>query len=306
MTRSHKTDGQPTPRLSRGQRDREVGRVLWSVLFLNLLVAFLKLVFGSIAGSVSMVADGFHSTLDASSNVIGLLGMKVAGKGPDADHPYGHRKFEALAALGISLFLFLTCYEILTAVFSRFRGTHTVVPEFITFAVMVLTLTVNVFVSRYERREGNRLKSMILVADAKHTRSDVFASLGVLASLVAAMLNFPTLDLIVALSIAGLIAYSGYSIVAGAFPVLADAQVVDPQEIVRIATGVEGVTYAHRVRSRGLPDDIHLDLHLHVRPDMSIRRAHDLAHEASDRIRQEIPEIIDVVVHVEPEGEHEE
>jgi cation diffusion facilitator family transporter len=147
---------------------------------------------------------------------------------------------------------------------------------------------------------------MVLIADSKHTRSDVFASLGVLASLVAASLNFPTLDLIVALSIAGLIAYSGYTIVAGAFPVLADAQVVDPEEIIRIAIGVEGVTYAHRVRSRGLPDDIHLDLHLHVRPDMPIRRAHELAHEASDRIRRQIPEVTDVVIHVEPEGEHEE
>lgn len=306
MTVSFESEGTGASGRSWRQRDREVGRVLWSVLGLNLLVAVLKLVFGSIAGSVSMVADGFHSTLDASSNVIGLLGMKVAGKGPDEDHPYGHRKFEALAALGISLFLFLTCYEIVTAVVGRVRGTHTVEPEAITFAVIIVTLIINIFVSRFELREGNRLRSMVLIADSKHTRSDVFASLGVLASLVAAALSFPLLDLVVAVFIAGLIAYSGYTIVSGAFPVLADAQVVDPEEVARIATGVEGVTHAHRVRSRGLPDDVHLDLHLHVRPDLTIRHAHDLAHEASDRIRREIPEVTDVVVHVEPEGEHED
>lgn len=286
------------------ERDASVIRVLWQVLFLNLLVAVLKLVFGYLSGALSMVADGFHSTLDASSNVVGLLGIQVARRAPDEDHPYGHRKFEALAALGISLFLFLTCYEILTSVAGRFRGSHTVEPQIVTFAVMIFTVIVNLFVTRYEKREGKRLASMILTADAKHTQSDVFASLGVLVSLVAAVLDFMVLDLVVAISIAGFIAYSGYTIVSSAFTVLADSQMVNPGDVVRIATEVRGVTHAHRVRSRGLPDDIHVDLHIHVAPEMSIADAHTLAHEASSRIRAEIPEVTDVVIHVEPEDDH--
>lgn len=287
-------------------RDHAVSVVLWRVLFLNLLVAVLKLVFGSLSGALSMVADGFHSTLDASSNVVGLIGLRVARQAPDEDHPYGHRKFEALAALGISLFLFITCYEILTSVVSRFRESHVVEPHLVTFATMIGTIIVNVFVTRYERREGNRLRSMILLADAKHTQSDIFASLGVLASLVAAMLNFSVLDLVVAVSIAGFIAYSGYTIVSGAFTVLADSQMVDPDEVIRVATRVEGVAHVHRVRSRGLPDDIHVDFHLHVPPDMTVEQAHLLAHEASARIRDEIPGVTDVVIHVEPHDEHED
>jgi cation diffusion facilitator family transporter len=287
-------------------RDHAVNVVLWQVLFLNLLVAVLKLVFGSLSGALSMVADGFHSTLDASSNVVGLIGLRIARRAPDADHPYGHRKFEALAALGISLFLFITCYEILTSVASRFRGSHVVEPHLVTFATMIVTIAVNLFVTRYERREGNRLRSMILLADARHTQSDVFASLGVIASLVAAVLNFSMLDLLVAVSIAGFIAYSGYSIVSGAFSVLADSQMVDPDEVIRVATRVEGVAHAHRVRSRGLPDDIHVDLHLHVPPEMTVEQAHLLAHEASARIRNEIPGVTDVVIHVEPHDEHED
>lgn len=301
------TDGIPRPRSPYpGKRDQQVNRVLWRVLFLNLFVASLKLVFGYSSGALSMVADGFHSTLDASSNIVGLLGLKAARQPPDEDHPYGHRKFEALAALGISLFLFITCYGILTEVIARIGGDHRVEPRLITFLVMVATIAVNLFVTRYERREGKRLGSMILLADAKHTQSDVFASLGVVVSLVAAVLDFSGLDLVVAISIAGFIAYSGYTIVSGAFSVLADAQVVDPEEVIRLAMEVEGVTNAHRVRSRGLPDDIHIDLHLHVSSDMTILKAHDLAHQATDRIRNAIPGVIDVVVHVEPEGEHEE
>ena len=119
------------------ERDHSVSRVLWRVLFLNLLVAVLKLVFGYFAGAVSMLADGLHSTLDASSNVMGLVGMKVARKAPDEEHPYGHRKFEALAAIGISLFLFLACYEVLTRVVQRIGESSSVHPEPITFAVML-------------------------------------------------------------------------------------------------------------------------------------------------------------------------
>lgn len=287
-------------------RDHSVNVVLWRVLFLNLLVAVLKLVFGSLSGALSMVADGFHSTLDASSNVVGLIGLRIARRAPDEDHPYGHRKFEALAALGISLFLFITCYEILTSVVARFRGAHVVEPHPVTFAVMAGTIIVNLFVTRYERREGNRLRSMILLADARHTQSDVFASLGVVASLVAAVLNVSAIDLVVAVAIAGFIAYSGYTIVSGAFTVLADSQMVDPDDVIRAATGVEGVAHVHRVRSRGLPDDIHVDLHLHVSPQMTVERAHLLAHEASTRIREEIPGVTDVVIHVEPHDEHED
>jgi cation diffusion facilitator family transporter len=287
-------------------RDHAVARVLWRVLFLNLAVAVLKVLFGYLSGAVSMVADGFHSTLDASSNVVGLLGLRMARRAADESHPYGHRKFEALAALAISLFLFITCYEILTSVVARFRGEHRVEARVVTFAVMFVAVGVNLLVARYERREASRWKSLILFADARHTQSDVYASLGVIASLTAALFDFVALDLVIAVLIAAFIAYSGYIVVSGAFTVLADSQMVDPGEVARIATEIDGIMRAHRVRSRGLPDDIHVDLHLHVPPAMSIDQAHALAHEASERIRERIPGVTDVVIHVEPEDEHQD
>ena len=288
------------------ERDHSVSRVLWRVLFLNLLVAVLKLVFGYFAGAVSMLADGLHSTLDASSNVMGLVGMKVARKAPDEEHPYGHRKFEALAAIGISLFLFLACYEVLTRVVQRIGESSSVHPEPITFAVMLFTLLVNFFVSRFEHRRGEELRSMILLADSKHTQSDVFTSLGVIVSLVAARLRFPVLDLVVAVGIAVFIAYSGYRIVIAAFSVLSDTRMVSPGEVRRLAKSVGGVSTVHGVRSRGLPDDIHVDLRVHVPGEMTTVEAHRVAHEVSRRIREGIAGVTDVVVHVEPEGEHEE
>lgn len=278
--------------------------MLWIVLGLNLGVAALKLVFGFLTGALSMIADGFHSTLDGTSNVVGLVGLRLARRAPDPGHPYGHRKFEALAALGISLFLFLACYEILSSLLGRLQGTYEIDASLYAFVAMIVTIVVNIFVTRYESRAAARLQSMILAADAKHTRSDVFVSFGVLASLLAARLGFPALDLAVAVVIVGFIGYSGYRIVHDSFAVLADARAVDPDRVKRIVAGVDGVSEAHRVRSRGLPDDIHVDLHVHVPADMSVAQAHELAHEASTRIRAEIDGVTDVVVHVEPEDGH--
>jgi cation diffusion facilitator family transporter len=296
----------PTPRIDRKERDRSVIRVLVYVLLLNVLVAVLKLVFGYLAGAVSMLADGLHSLMDGMSNIVGLVGIGIARKAPDDDHPYGHRKFEALAALGISMFLFITSWEVLREVLARIRGDHDVEPRIETFLVMGLTLVINVFVTRYESREGRRLRSSILLADSRHTQSDVFVSIGVIASLIAALLDFAVLDIVVAVGIVGFIAHSGYTIVAGAFSVLSDSQVVDPDEVIELATSVEGVLHAHRVRSRGTMDDVHVDLHIHVAPTMTTARAHDLAHEVADRIENQVPGVTDVVVHVEPEGHGED
>ncbi len=290
----------------RSARDREVRRVLWQILVLNIAVAVAKLVFGYLAGAVSMLADGLHSLLDGASNIVGLVGLHIAAQGPDEDHPYGHRKFEAIASVGISMFLFLSATEVLREVVASLGSEHEVNPTPVTFVVMIVTLVVNVFVTRYESRAGRRLNSGILLADAKHTQSDVLVTVGVIVSLVAARLAFPSIDIIAALVIVGFILYSGFQIVLAAFQVLADAQAVDPSKVEELAMGASSVTHAHRVRSRGVPGDVHVDLHIHVPPEMTTREAHEAAHDVADRIKRELDGVTDVVVHVEPEGHHED
>jgi cation diffusion facilitator family transporter len=292
--------------LTRDQRDRSVIKVLAGILVLNLLVAILKLVFGYFAGAVSMLADGLHSLMDSASNVVGLVGISIARRDPDSNHPYGHRKFEALAALGISMFLFISAWEVLREVIQRWGRSHEVQPGIETFVVMGATLLINVGVTRYESRRARELKSGILLADSRHTLSDVFVTVGVLASLVAASLEIYFLDLVTAVAITGVIGYTAYRIVAGALGVLADAAAIDPKAVAGEALAIEGVTHAHRVRSRGGADDIHVDLHIHVPPDLSTRVAHEIAHEVADRIRERFEGVTDVVVHVEPEGHQDE
>src|SRR4029450_3103864 len=121
-------------------RSRGVSRVLVRVLFLNLAVAAASLRLAYATGAVSIISDGFHSLTDSTSNVMGLIGLRIAGKPPDANHPYGHRKFETLAAAGIFVFLLLVVVEVVRSALSRMR--HGAVPDVtrLSFSLMIATL----------------------------------------------------------------------------------------------------------------------------------------------------------------------
>jgi len=286
-----------------GERFARIGKILWLVLFLNLIVAGAKLAWGNWTGAVSMQADGFHSLFDSFSNVIGLVGLRVIRHPPDEDHPYGHRKFEVLTALGISMLLFFSCWRILESVFDRFGSGLVPVVTLASLVVMVTTLVVNLFVAHYEARAGRELKSPILSADAAHTRTDVFASLAVLVALGAARFNLPALDWLAALFIVGVIARMGYRIVDRCMDVLVDRRAIPPEVIRRTAMTVDHVLDVHEVRTRGMEDDIHIDFHITLKPDLPLSEAHAVAHRVVDLIQKEFPGVTDVVPHIEPEGE---
>ncbi|MGE5485670.1 MAG: cation diffusion facilitator family transporter [Ignavibacteriales bacterium] len=282
------------------KRYQEINKVLWQVLLPNWAVALAKMLLGYTTGSVSMTADGFHSLADGFSNVAGLIGIRIASKPVDEDHPYGHKKYETIAAAAIGTMLFAVAVGVIRSAVARLF--HPVVPEFTaaSFTVMIATMIVNAVVSRYEKNEGTRLHSDVLVSDSTHTRSDLFVSGSVLVSLIAVRLGFPMLDAISSIVIAGLIAWSAFEIWKDAFGVLVDQSRVDGGEIARIALEVPGVKACHHVRSRGRDDDLKIDLHIQVRSRMSIRDAHHVGHEVEKRIRREYSNITDVVVHTEP------
>lgn len=281
-------------------RAQDIRVVLLRVLALNLLVAGAKLIYGIATGAISMVADGIHSAMDSSSNIIGLVGTAVAARPPDPGHPYGHRKFEVIAALGITFLLFLACYEILTGAVERIM---TGSPPEVTgwsFVIMFGTIVINLFVTVYEQRRGLRLASPILIADSLHTRSDIYASLAVLVGLAGVKLGRPILDPVAAIVVVGLIARAGYRIVTSSLDVLADAVVYSPHEIAATAMAVPGVLDCHDVRTRGLPDHVHLDFHLTIAPETPTSESHAIAHRVIETIRQRFPGIMDVTPHVEP------
>jgi cation diffusion facilitator family transporter len=282
------------------KKGRNIRNILIIVLILNWLVAVLKLIFGYFIKSQSMVADGFHSFADGSSNVIGLFGIWLASRPRDEDHPYGHNKYETFTAIVISIMLFLVCFNILHGSWGRFHDPVLTRVDMGSFLVMVFTIIVNIWVMNYEYRAGKRLNSDILVSDSLHTRSDVLTSFSVIIALVATKLGYPILDPIAAVVIAFFIAFAGVDILRHCSKVLCDTAVVCEKRIEDICLEIAGVIKCHKIRTRGREDDIYVDLHVLVKNDMHIDKAHELSYKIEDAIKRKIPGVTDVVVHMEP------
>jgi cation diffusion facilitator family transporter len=275
--------------------------VLLRVLVLNVGVAAAKITLGYSTGAISVLSDGFHSLTDAASNVVGLVGVRVAGRPPDEDHPYGHRKYETVAAAAVAVFLLLVMVEVLRNAFNHLTGRAA--PHEITvasFIVMLVTVGINLIVIAYESRESERLASEVLLADAMQTRSDVWSSLTVLAALIGARLGLPILDPLAALVVAVFIGYAGFQIARAATAILSDRIVIADADLERVVMGVPGVLGCHQIRTRGSADHVFLDLHVWLPAEMRLTEAHAISHVVKDRLMGRYPQIADAVIHIEP------
>ena len=277
-----------------------VRRILMIIFVLNILTALAKGIYGLYTDSLSMSADGLHSFFDSTANIIGLVGISLAARPPDRDHPYGHAKYESFAAMGIAILLFAGCLQLIVSAAGRLQSGGSPNVTGLSFVVMALTLIINVGVSSYEYILGRRLKSSILVADSLHTRSDVFASLGVILGLFAVRMGYPLADPIIALFICALIIHTGLEIIRESSTALLDRAVIDEQVIVNLARSVEGVCNCHAVRTRGMAEEIYVDLHIEVDASLSMELAHEVGVDVERAIKGRIPEVRDVVVHLEP------
>ncbi len=261
-----------------------------------------KIVVGHLSASLSMVADGYHSLLDGLNNVIGLIVVGVARRPPDADHPYGHRKFETAATLAIGLALAGLSYRLVEGSFGRLGSGHTPKIAALNFVVMIATLGMNLFVSWYEAREGRRLRSEYLVADAAHTRSDVYVTMGVIGTFAGARAGLGWIDPLVAALIAAFIAFQAAKLLRASFDILTDKAPFEPTAVRDVVLAVPGVRAAREVRARGGRDAAYVDLVAEVDGTLSLRQAHYIADAIEEAIKKAFPEVVDVVVHLEPAG----
>jgi signal peptidase I len=219
---------------------------------------------------------------------------------PDEDHPYGHRKFETMASLGILIFLVLVLVQVLGAAIERLRSGATPEVHALAFWVMGSTFLVNVAVVWYERSAGRRLTSEILLADAHHTSSDLLTSGAVILALVGVRLGYPWLDPVAALLVAGFIAHACWEIFHDTARILGDRIVIDESNIREVVQSVPEVMGCHQIRTRGPADFVFLDLHVWMDGDLPLHEAHRISHVVKDRLMARFPEIKDAVIHIEP------
>lgn len=281
-------------------RTKKIRTTLIYVLILNWIVAAAKIIFGFWIKSNSMIADGFHSFSDGGSNIVGLVGIWFAAQPVDKDHPYGHKKYETFYSLAIAILLFIVCVNIINTGIERLRNPVTPDVNIYSFIIMLVTIAINIIVMRYEYGVGKRLNSDILVSDSMHTRADILTSFSVIIALVAVKIGYPFIDAVGSLIIAIFIGYVAFNIFRKGSKVLCDTAVIDTFEIEKIVKDIEGVKACHKIRTRGRRDDIFIDLHVLVKSDMHMDRAHDLSYRIEEAIKKRFPGVSDVTVHLEP------
>lgn len=280
---------------------KKVKQILLIILFANLGVALLKIIIGNSIKSASMSADGFHSLSDGASNIVGILGITLASKPHDKEHPYGHNKFEVISGLFIGAMLLYISVKIIGEAIFRFQNPIIPTITIESLIVLIITLCINIFVSTYEYKVGKKLNSYILISDSLHTRSDIFVSIGVLVTLLGVKLGLPIIiDPIASLVVAGFILFASYEIFKSTIGILVDSAIVDEDRIKEALSEVEGIKCIHNIRSRGSENNAYVDMHVLVEPSTSVEKAHELSHNIEKLIREKINESAQVIVHVEP------
>jgi cation diffusion facilitator family transporter len=279
-----------------------VRRVLAGLLGANIAVVAAKAGVGLVSGSLAVLGDALHSSVDSLYNVLGLIVIRVAAQAPDEDHPYGHGKFETLGALAIVVFLSITCFELVRSAIQKLAGGgHAIVVTDLALGVLVATLGVNVLVAWYENRRGYELSSELLIADAAHTRTDVFITVGVLLGVLFSRQGYLWVDPVVAIVVAVLIVRVAYQIFARTVPVLVDERAIPARAIRQAAQAVDGVKSAYGIRSRGgrSAGVRYAEVTIAVDRGANVEAAHAIADEVEERLKRDL-DLNEVTVHVEP------
>jgi cation diffusion facilitator family transporter len=274
--------------------------VLGGILVANLIVVVIKFTVGIDTNSLAVFGDALQSSVDAASNIFGIFVVRVASKAPDEDHPYGHSKFETLGALLIALFLVLSIFELVRGAMARLMsGAPSLNVSSTALGLLVFTLLVNIGVVWFETRAARRLKSDLLLADALHTRTDVFITVGVLGGLALARAGLAWADPALGLIVAVLVGRAGYQILRRAIPSLVDERAFDQTTIRQEAEGVDGVVSAYAIRSRLAGDRRFAELTIAVDGGADVASAHRIADQVEGRLKDSL-HLDEVTVHVEP------
>ncbi|MCX7624949.1 MAG: cation diffusion facilitator family transporter [Candidatus Sumerlaeaceae bacterium] len=288
------------------ERNRAVIHVIWITLALNWSIAGIKIAVGLIAGSMTVLADGFHAIIDGTNNVLGIVALKLASKPADEEHPYGHHKFENVAAMIIGGLIFVIGWEVTKEVFAKlyhvWKGTTAAVVgegprfEWTYVVLLLLTLGANVAISTYEWRAGKRLQSSFLVADAMHTRSDiVVTAMGLLSLALGATVWW--LDSLLAVCVVGFIFYAGWCILRENMDVFTDRVRLNPVDVRAVVDAVPGVLNTHAIRSHGTATSVHLDLHIVIPESSTAKEAEDIESRVRQALLEHFPNISFVSIH---------
>ena len=296
------TGGAPSAAaLQRDDNRRAVQRVLLIALAVNVSMTLLKLVIGLLSGSLAVLADAMHSATDGLSSLLGLITNGLSDPKPDRDHPYGHDKYEGLGAVAIAGFILFTAFEILKTSLERIAaGLPPLRLDAQDLVLLLIVLGCNLLLAGYERSEGRRLGSQLLLADAKHTTSDIWTTVVVLLGLAGVLtLGINWLDVAMAVPLCVLLLRACWQVLRSNLPWLVDQIAIAPEAIHEVAMAVPGVLNVHDIASRGvLGQRVFIELHMVVDAN-DLPTAHRITELVEDHLEARFGPVR-CTIHLEP------
>jgi cation diffusion facilitator family transporter len=290
------------------ERDRRQRGVQATLLGLsaNVFLAAFKTASGVIGHSQALIADGIESFADVFSSIMVWRGVVVAAAPADAEHPYGHGKAEPIAAIGVTMMLIAAAFWISVESIHQILIPHPS-PRPWTLLVLVGVIVAKESLFRFVRNEALALDNTAVRADAWHHRSDAITSLAAFIGIAVAVVGgkgYESADDFAALIAAAIIAWNGLRLVGPALNELMDASpdTTLTERVRAEAAATPGVIEIEKCLIRKMGGRYFVDMHIEVDPHMTVERAHQISHEVKDRVRQKLPQIQDVLVHIEPAG----
>ena len=291
---------------NKAKRHSEGEKVTWIGAIANLLLAVVKLVAGIVGKSEALIADAAHSLSDLLSDFVVLVSLNIAKRPVDEERPYGYGRVETVGTAILGMILIGTGIGIFWDAISTIRGGVEHAPTYTAFIGAVISIAAKELMYQYTVRVGRRIHSPSVIANAWHHRSDAFSSIATSVGIAAAMFGWPIFDPLAAIVVTGLIMKAGWDISSESFMDIIDTSVKKEvrHRIISAALEPDGATSYHDLKTRKTGSEILVDIHIEVDPLMDVTRAHVIADEVKDNIIQNIINVADVLVHIDPEGEY--
>jgi cation diffusion facilitator family transporter len=269
-------------------------------IIVNLVLTTLKLVIGFLIGSTALLADGIDSFLDIMTTIFAYIGVRIASKPPDINHPYGHQKMEVFFSLGIFGFIAYSCVQIFLNALDKIISQQIFVFEISGLITAIFSICLKLVLAYSVLGVGKKVNSPALIANAKNFRTDVLSSVLVAVSMIFAYFNLGLLDPVIAIIICIFIAYTGLTIFIEGWDILVDKAPPNSvlKAIEKIAMDVEGVREVHLIRARYLQQGIIGDMHILVDPMLTVLEGHRISEVVASRLKEELK--VSMIVHLEP------
>lgn len=274
---------------------------------IDFLLSIIKIILGFIGQSGALIADGVHSFSDLLTDWVTWYAAKLSGDAPDADHPYGHERFETVATLGLSIFLAIVGTIIIFEGFGRFSNPNALKHENWLIAAAALSVLSKEALYWYTVKVARDINSDLLKANAWHHRTDAFSSIVVVIGIIGAANGYFFLDSVAAIIVGILIIYIGWQLGFEATKELVDTS-IDQEDIkaLRVALSeIKGVNSVHTLRTRKVGHKKSADVHVQVNPFLSVSEGHIISVSVERVAKECIEELDDVTVHIDPENDEE-